>query len=242
MYSIRHGAQILLFRSPVGWVLLMARTITRSRGENNTVGLYGFGLWAYDGYIHSAEVFYSIMDSSGKFSATTATVRVVVLSRQQALASLALAGSGASRMQIIRVESPYQGAAEILAEPTEAMVVDFRLLSIQHLRLIKIARELGVAVLAVGALPVNISSDELSGVQLVGRGDLADALSRIASEASSTGTAPARPVKLTPAKLPSQAAIEPDQPSEDQSFFGKANRPSNLLTSEELASLLEDMP
>ncbi len=219
----------------------MARTITRRWSENNAVGLYEIGQWVYDGCIHSAEVFYSTMETSGKFSVTSATSRVVVLSRQQALASLASAGSG-GRMRVIRVESPYQGAAEILAEPTEAMVVDFRLLSVQHLRLIEIARELGVAILGVGALPVNISSDELSGVQLVGRGDLADALSRITAEASSAGTAPARPVKLTPAKLPSRPGVEPDQPSKDQSFFGKASRPSNLLTSEELTSLLEDMP
>ena len=184
------------------------------------------------------------MDSWGTFSGATgtgATARAVVLSRRQAFLTkaTATAGSGAARVQVIRVESPYQAAAEILAQPTEALVVDFRLLRAPHLRLLEIARELDIAVLGVGALPANISLDELSGVQLIAAGELADALSRIASQGHSEPAAPSRPVKLTPAKLANQQGDEPDEPA---SFFGKANRPSELLTSEELSSLLEDLP
>ncbi len=191
------------------------------------------------------------MDSWGTFSGATgtgATARVVVLSRRQAFltkmtaTTTATAGSGGARVKVVRVESPYQAAAEILAQPTEALVVDFRLLRAPHLRLLEIARELDIAVLGVGALPANISLDELSGVQLIAAGELADALSRIASQGQSVTPTPSRSVKLTPAKLANQQGDEPDEPAEDQSFFGKANRPSELLTSEELSSLLEDLP
>ncbi len=218
------------------------------------IGLYGFGRWVYHGWVRSVEDSYNTMEALGTFSGSAAAGRVVVLSRQQGFLTkitkatkptLASAGSGAGRMQVIRVENPYQAAAEILAEPTEALVIDFRLLTSQHLRLIKIANELDIAILGVGALPVNISSDELSGVQLIGTDDLADTLSRIAGQAGQDQlqlAEPVRPVKLTPAKLPGKTVDQPDPPAEDQSFFAKANRPSDLLTSEELTSLLEDLP
>ncbi|MDY6913489.1 MAG: hypothetical protein SVT52_03415 [Planctomycetota bacterium] len=165
----------------------------------------------------------------------------------------------------VHVSSAYEAAAELLAAPTAAMVVDLQMLSLRHLRLLKIAREMDVEVLAVGSLPAGLTAEQLSGVRLVSIDDLPNVLTRLArtpdarpeaaveapaQKAEKTTPEPAQPprVVLTPAKKPT--ADKPKRPPrKPQALTGdgpkkQAEPPTlsteDVLTPEELAALLED--
>lgn len=92
----------------------------------------------------------------------------------------ALLGSGqqwhAGGAEIIAVASPYEAAAELIASPAAALVVDLRLMGPRHLRLLEIARSGGAELLAVGPLPPGMTAEDLSGVRLLARADLPAAL------------------------------------------------------------------
>lgn len=83
-------------------------------------------------------------------------------------------------MVLARTESGYEAAAELLAAPAAALVVDLRLLAGKHLRLLEIARSLDVEVLAVGSLPIGMTAEDLSGVRLIARRDLPGLLQALA--------------------------------------------------------------
>jgi len=96
----------------------------------------------------------------------------------------------ATGIDCVTVGSPYQAAAEILAKPTTAVVIDLRLLSVDHLQLVRIARQMDTEVFAVGAVPAGLTSEDLSGVRLIARSDLPDAVAKLAeSEAQRFGAA-----------------------------------------------------
>jgi hypothetical protein len=99
------------------------------------------------------------------FSAFSEGPRVVALTLDAALC--AEAGGGVGR--VVRVASPYEAAAELLAAPAAALLIDLRALPVRHLRLLEIARDLSVEVLAFGPLPAGMTSDDLSGVRLLSR-------------------------------------------------------------------------
>lgn len=112
-----------------------------------------------------------------------AEVRVVVLSGAPAeLASLQIDG-----VRCVRAPTPYDAAAEILSAPTAALVVELRLLRGRHLRVLEIARQMDVEVLAVGTVPRGLTGEDLSGVRLTARRDLPGVLARL------TGTYEASP-------------------------------------------------
>lgn len=174
-------------------------------------------------------------------------------------------------LQCIRVASPYEAAAEILAAPTAALVVDLRLVAGRHLRLLEIARQMEVELLAVGAVPPGLTSEDLSGVRLTARADLPAVLARLAQERpAATAELPlAEPIVPEPAEEPDMSIVdEPPQaqepeaevvepvPAEDLRAEAMRNRqaaaaappaeagrsPSQLLTPEELKALLEREP
>ena len=87
-----------------------------------------------------------------------------------------VAGEGADGLALVFVPSPYEAAAELIAEPALALVIDLRLMGRRHLRLLRIARERGAEMLAVGAVPAGLSAEDLSGIRLVARADLKAAL------------------------------------------------------------------
>lgn len=178
------------------------------------------------------------MDAGGK---SAPAVRVVVLSRDTALAWIGRACSEAQRMRIVSAPSAFEAAAEILAEPTAALLIDFRAMGHQDIRLLGIARQMDVALLGIGTLPGGFSTDELSGVRLVSRKDLPAALARIAAEQ----LAPAKPpVRLTPAKKPKPLTTAPDRPQDQSQPTDPNDAPpaGGLLSPEELSALLEDEP
>lgn len=146
--------------------------------------------------------------------------RVVVLSQDS---SLAWSADGPGAGSFARVTSGYEAAAELLAAPTAALVVDLGLLGGKHLGLIEIARSLAVEVFAVGALPIGMTAEDLSGVRLIARCDLPGALGALDQEPSPQpiDAAPAEPQPETlepaPAWPPAEPTDQPtDQPTDDE--------------------------
>ncbi len=175
--------------------------------------------------------------------------RVVVLSRDKGFAELQ-GGAAPANEQIVRVANGYEAAAEILAEDAAALVIDLGALGGRHLRLLEVAREAGVEMLVVGAIPAGMSSDVLSGARLLGGSDLPAAIERIIggpSEAEDTDRQGPRepkaptPVKLAPAKSPPEDRVEAPG-AEQQGPLDMAQQEDALLTPEELWALLEDEP
>jgi hypothetical protein len=122
------------------------------------------------------------------------------------------------------VTSAYEAAAELLASPAAALVVDLRVLRPGHAGLIRIARKAGAELWGVGPLPAWASSDQLNGMRLLGRGQLAEALRRLGAVAAAPPTGP-------------QGAYEGSAPERQAPAGGK----EPLLTTEELKALLGDV-
>lgn len=185
-------------------------------------------------------------------------VLVVVLSRDAAAErrmTRLLDGS----VRCVWVPTAYEAAAEILASPVEAIVVDFRALSARHLRVLRIARDMQVEVLGVGSPAADVQADRLSGVRLVSWADLPSALERLGasggqvpSETSekfettpdeAPKSAPPAPVEITPFEM---APIETpaERPAEPSPLADTEEPPSSdgILTPEEIAALLEQEP
>ncbi len=72
----------------------------------------------------------------------------------------------------VRVPTAYEAFAEVLAAPTDALVVDLGALAARHGRLIARVRELGVEIFAVGAGRAGLDAETLSGVRLASRAEL----------------------------------------------------------------------
>jgi hypothetical protein len=85
-------------------------------------------------------------------------------------------------LNCIHVSTGYEAAAELLVEPSMALVVELSSIAGKHLKLLEVARRCGVDVFGVGALPAELSSDDLSGVRLVSRKDLPELLARSARQ------------------------------------------------------------
>jgi hypothetical protein len=100
--------------------------------------------------------------------------RVIVLSRDSALVAAVRRMGG--RMEPVFVPTAYEAAAEILTSSAAALVLDLRLLGPRHGRLLEIAREKHLEMLAVGALAAGMTTEDLNGIRLVARGDLVAAL------------------------------------------------------------------
>jgi hypothetical protein len=107
------------------------------------------------------------------------STRVVVLSPDAAGASQEAADLRDQGVEVVRVTTAYEAAAELIAAPAAALVVDLRLLGPRHLRLLTIARESQVEILAVGGLPPGMNSEDLSGVRLTSRADLPATLKKL---------------------------------------------------------------
>jgi len=161
--------------------------------------------------------------------------RIVVLSQDSSLA-WSTNGRGIG-VVLARTESGYEAAAELLAAPAAALVVDLRLLGGKHLRLLEIARSLGVEVLAVGSLPIGMSAEDLSQVRLIARRDLPRALEALVRSPQGGGVvgdsppeAPARPADRLPESPPADGVrLAPAKVAEDDPDQNRV-----VLTGEEL--------
>ncbi len=103
-------------------------------------------------------------------------VRVVVVSSDGLLTPQEQARLSAAGVACEQVTSPYEAAAALLAAPATAVAVDLPVLNRGHLRMLEMARKLGVSVLATGAIPAGLTGEDLRGVRLLSRTELTDAL------------------------------------------------------------------
>ena len=182
--------------------------------------------------------------------------KIIILSRDSFLSRAAQSENSASQYHCVRVTSPYEAAAELLAEPPVAMVIDLRCLTPGDLPLIEMARQRSLEVLAVGSVPSGITTTDLSGVRLSARDHLSALLDGLAASSPSAEQVPnssqvvadespelsslARSIRkasqvgrqIPEAPVPKAKAQAADKPPEDS--------PDELLTREELAALLED--
>jgi len=190
--------------------------------------------------------------------------KIIILSRDSSLARAAQCEDSTSKCRCLRVTSPYEAAAELLAEPTIAMVIDLRCLTPGDLPLIEMARQRGLEVLAVGAVPLGITTTDLSGVRLAARDHLSSLLEGLAASALSGRQVPvssqaaggespelsslAQSIRKVSRgsrkaqKAPDTAPKATDAPAPTPKAANEppGDSPDELLTSAELAALLED--
>jgi hypothetical protein len=132
-------------------------------------------------------------------------VRVVVLSADAP--GGAFPAQAPATVECIRVQSAYEAAAEMIAAPTMAVVIDLRLMNPRHLRLLQIARERGVEMLAVGGIPSGLTAEDLSGVRLTARADLKAVLDGLLAEQTARAS-------LAPLEEGQYVAEGPPRPAE----------------------------
>ena len=79
----------------------------------------------------------------------------------------------------VRVDSPYEAAAELLSVSTLALVIDLRCLPARHGRLVQLAARLGAEVIGCGRLSQGIAADAFSGMRLLAVADLPAEMHRL---------------------------------------------------------------
>ena len=98
----------------------------------------------------------------------------------------------------IQADNGYEAAAELLAGPALALVIDLSVLTQTHQKLLHVARHVGAEVLGVGTFPSEFSADDLSGMRLIAREELPRSLQAIVARAKAE--APEATHRLAPAK------------------------------------------
>ena len=180
--------------------------------------------------------------------------RVIILARGARAAAGEFPGLDQAGAVCVYVSSAYEAAAEMLAAPAVTLVIDLGLLTTRHLKLLEIARRMELEVLAVGTAAVGMSAEDLSGVRLVSREDLAEAAGRLieangapVAAAPQAATEPPEPPQVQPAgeteSEPSKPLppkdVEPAEPDAGQYL---PQQVEDLLTPEEISALLENEP
>ncbi len=84
-------------------------------------------------------------------------------------------------MNLVRVGSGYEAAAELLSGPVSALLVDLSILTPAHAGLLKLAAGLDVPVVAFGTVSAALDGSALAGVRLVGAEDVPEALREVMS-------------------------------------------------------------
>jgi hypothetical protein len=138
--------------------------------------------------------------------------RIVIFAGEGELRRLAgsrQAESLQAAYECIPVASGYEAAAELLAEPALALVVDLSVLTADHAELLDIARDCGVEILGVGSFSAGLSAADFRGIRSVTPGRIGDTLAALAG----------RPIRLAPAK-PAEFQAETDAESPDDAPLG----------------------
>jgi hypothetical protein len=120
-------------------------------------------------------------------------VRVVALVRHPMAAP--------AGVHVVCVQSAYEAAAEMLAVPAAALIVDLGMLLGRNLRLLQIARQGKAELLAFGSAAAALDAEQLSGLRLVSQAQLAEAMQ---------GLAPARPEAAAGVYVPQAPAMPAD--------------------------------
>jgi len=163
---------------------------------------------------------------------------VVILATEAGLAKLDPNAFSFANISHVHVFSAYEAAAEVLRQPTLALVVELRVLGSRNLGLLKIARDMNVEVLAFGSIPKSLSGGQLSGVRLVSAEDAAFELGKLAASSPQLdlGTYEKAEGVYEPIEQKPQSAEEKPRPKTTQN----PDVLQQILTPEELEALLED--
>jgi hypothetical protein len=167
---------------------------------------------------------------------TSPPLRAVLLSRDPILGARAVRLC-ADGWRAVRVDSGYEAAAEILAAPVAALLIDFRGLTGLHRGLLALARRMEVQMAAIaGEPPPDMTGDDLQGLRRIEVGDIPATLAsaRISPAGRAAGADESAGVALAeaPPARDKRVALTPKS--------GKRQVPAGLLTPDELAFLMED--
>ena len=121
---------------------------------------------------------------------------------------------------VVHVTSGYEAAAELLTQSAAVLVVDLACLTPPHMSLLQVARRRGATMVGVGSLPGPANAESLSGLRLIARNDLPQALAALVAP-------PAKSAMQTPdeesASLPeAKETIRPERPAAPPSAIGRA--------------------
>jgi len=135
-----------------------------------------------------------------------------------------------SSVEVVRVSSGYEAAAEMLAAPASALVVDLGRLTQPHVALLEMAQRLDLPVIAFGTISADLTEAHQRQLRLVSVQGLAEALHQTlhipaAAAAPAGEDLPDEEPKAAPASLQS-----------------RARAPTESLTQAELDALLGDTP
>ena len=154
------------------------------------------------------------------------------------------------RAEVVVTASGYEAAAELLAAPAAALLLDLGRITDVHRPLLTMAGRLKIPVVAFGAVRASMSGEWLAGLHLATRASAAEVLSSVLGEAPAEGTAaeagqeaaaagrslapPQAEYKPADAEAPSAAGAEAPPPRPRH----QPARPAGLLTDDELKALL----
>ena len=164
---------------------------------------------------------------------TSEALRVVVLSHDDAIPGELSSPWPAGALECVRVATGYEAAAELLAAPTGALVVDLRAMPSRHLPLLRLARAEGVRVLALGPAPRGPADDDLGGAERVAREDAPFVLRRTLVAPPAGRAEPSADADERPAA----GKYVPDARTPDKDASPAASS-EGILTAEELEALL----
>ncbi len=185
----------------------------------------------YDMY-RRATVLGAKVESSGK-------VRVIALASPGAIS-----GPLHPQVELVEVNSAYEAAAELLRDAPAAMVVDLGRVTADHVRLLALAGERHVPVVAFGAVCTDLGGEELATARLVTRQRLGPALAEVLN------LPPAGQASASSAEAEAGTPDEKGAKADDGSSAGKGAktvpgpaggqpaRPPGTLTQAELDALL----
>jgi len=154
--------------------------------------------------------------------------RVVILARDGELTPPNPQTLGLN-VAFVRADGGYEAAAELLAQPTMALLIDLSRLTSLHSKLLHVARQLGVEVLGVGAFPPGLSASDLSGMRLISLDDLPSELRTITQRTTppDVAAAPKEDVQLAPARKAEYKATPQEQPRQSRIISPAVNREAN---------------
>lgn len=171
-------------------------------------------------------------------------------SRAERIVALLPPGASAPEVpdwvEVVITASGYEAAAELLAAPAAALVLDLGRITDAHRPLLTLAAGMKIPVVAFGTVRAAMGGERLAGLHLATRASAADVLASVLSEAPGEGgeeLAAADPplvplqAEYRPAEAEAPSAEPEPEPSQAESPPPKPGRP---LTDDELKALLGD--
>ena len=171
--------------------------------------------------------------------------------RAVVLSSDPLVGARAERLcahgwRAVRVASGYEAAAEILASPVAALMIDIRAMSGIHRRLLELAGRMEVQTFAIAGAAQGTAQPAKPPLRRVELADIPAILAALAAE-QAPATQTQSPAE-SPAPSPDAGRDEsaPSLATEKRVVLtprsNRPKKPQGLLTPQELAALLENEP